>query len=520
MADDHNQRPYRTNDPYGRGGAPVPAAPGDPLAELARLIGQNDPFSEFGRDGARRSNALDPRQPPHDPAMDRPAPPVRAPYPQPSSAPHDPRMPQADPHYPAEPRFAGAEPPFAPPQAGYPQPDMPSYGAPGFERQGYGEQPYNSGAEPYYTGQNGQGVEQAPNYGYAPAPQDAHGFQNDRFYHDNVHMPAEGEDLYDDAPRPRRRGLIAVAAVVALAVIGTAGAFGYRAIFGPSGSSPPPVIKAETAPSKVVPAGQNSDPQSSKLLYDRVGSRSERVVSREEQPIDLKDSKVPPRVIFPGPGAASGGSPSAQSSMPPSASALASTEPKKIRTLSIKPDQVGSPPGVQPAIADPVSVTAKAAPVRSVNPPLAMMDTGNGASAAPVAPRATARPSSPPPAANNANAPLSLLPEGVQEPTPMRTASAAASRAAAAPPVSAGGGSYVQVSSQRSESEAQASFQSLQGRFPNVLGGRAPVIRRADLGDKGTYYRAMVGPFATAGQANELCSSLKAAGGQCIVQRN
>ena len=26
----------------------------DPLAELARLIGQNDPFSEFGRDGARR----------------------------------------------------------------------------------------------------------------------------------------------------------------------------------------------------------------------------------------------------------------------------------------------------------------------------------------------------------------------------------------------------------------------------------------------------------------------------------
>jgi hypothetical protein len=30
----------------------------------------------------------------------------------------------------------------------------------------------------------------------------------------------------------------------------------------------------------------------------------------------------------------------------------------------------------------------------------------------------------------------------------------------------------------------------------------------------------MVGPFASANEAGELCSSLKAAGGQCIVQRN
>jgi SPOR domain len=40
------------------------------------------------------------------------------------------------------------------------------------------------------------------------------------------------------------------------------------------------------------------------------------------------------------------------------------------------------------------------------------------------------------------------------------------------------------------------------------------------LGDKGIYFRALVGPFASSGEAGELCSSLKAAGGQCIVQRN
>jgi hypothetical protein len=45
MADDNSAR-YRSNDSFDRG----PAAPAtDPLAELARLIGRNDPFSEYGR---------------------------------------------------------------------------------------------------------------------------------------------------------------------------------------------------------------------------------------------------------------------------------------------------------------------------------------------------------------------------------------------------------------------------------------------------------------------------------------
>jgi hypothetical protein len=46
------------------------------------------------------------------------------------------------------------------------------------------------------------------------------------------------------------------------------------------------------------------------------------------------------------------------------------------------------------------------------------------------------------------------------------------------------------------------------------------MIKRADLGDKGTYYRAMVGPFSTREQAIQLCGSLKAAGGDCVVQSN
>ena len=78
----------------------------------------------------------------------------------------------------------------------------------------------------------------------------------------------------------------------------------------------------------------------------------------------------------------------------------------------------------------------------------------------------------------------------------------------------------VQVSSQRSEADAQASFRSLQSKYPRELGDREPMVRRADLGPKGIYYRALVGPFGTAADADQLCNDLKADGGQCIVQKN
>ena len=41
------------------------------------------------------------------------------------------------------------------------------------------------------------------------------------------------------------------------------------------------------------------------------------------------------------------------------------------------------------------------------------------------------------------------------------------------------------------------------GQIPGVqLGGRQPVIHKVDLGDKGTYYRAMVGPLPVRGEAS------------------
>lgn len=114
---------------------------------------------------------------------------------------------------------------------------------------------------------------------------------------------------------------------------------------------------------------------------------------------------------------------------------------------------------------------------------------------------------------------MSLSPQAAAPAAPTRTAALNTAPQDIAPS-SATGGYVVQISSQRSDADARASFKALQGKFPSVLGSRSPLIKKADLGDKGTYYRAMVGPFGSPEEAAQLCGSLKTAGGQCVVQRN
>jgi cell division septation protein DedD len=129
--------------------------------------------------------------------------------------------------------------------------------------------------------------------------------------------------------------------------------------------------------------------------------------------------------------------------------------------------------------------------------------------------------------ARNGAGPLSLEPQAgepaVAAPAPRAPRTATASpppeRAAAEPATGSTGGFVVQLSSQKSEGEAQSSFRSLQAKFPDQLGARQPIIRRADLGTKGVFYRTMVGPFASAQEASQFCTSYKSAGGQCIVPK-
>ena len=87
-------------------------------------------------------------------------------------------------------------------------------------------------------------------------------------------------------------------------------------------------------------------------------------------------------------------------------------------------------------------------------------------------------------------------------------------------PPALGGGYAVQVTLlERSEFRARL-LQALQAKYPKQLSGRQAIIRRADVGAAGIYYRALVGPFGSAEKAAKFCSGLKAAGGDCIILKN
>ena len=81
------------------------------------------------------------------------------------------------------------------------------------------------------------------------------------------------------------------------------------------------------------------------------------------------------------------------------------------------------------------------------------------------------------------------------------------------------GGFVVQLSAARSEPEAQTAFRTMEAKY-SVLSGRQPLIRRKDLGERGIFYAAQVGPFGVKSDADQLCETLKFAGGTCFVQKN
>lgn len=81
---------------------------------------------------------------------------------------------------------------------------------------------------------------------------------------------------------------------------------------------------------------------------------------------------------------------------------------------------------------------------------------------------------------------------------------------------SAGAAAYVQLYSQRSEGDAQASLRNAQSRWGSLFGGNTLEIQRADLGQKGVYYRVRL-PAASLQDATQICASIKANGGDCFA---
>ncbi len=237
--------------------------------------------------------------------------------------------------------------------------------------------------------------------------------------------------------------------------------------------------------------------------------------------------------------------------------------PRKVRTVVVRPDgtivssQASAPgdaaaaqpsvaaatgpasPAPAPAAVEPLPPATTTPPVDPNNDTLAIAGANGGVDAngeLKITPMAGATgamdggdqaaadgpTATPAPAAPAANRPSTVVatrePSQAIEITPAPRAAAAPSPSPAPAQTAAlaASGMLVQVSSQRSEDAARATFRDLQARYPSILGSYQVNIQRADLGDRGVFYRARVGPFSSS-DAQRLCDDLKAAGGDCIL---
>ena len=154
-------------------------------------------------------------------------------------------------------------------------------------------------------------------------------------------------------------------------------------------------------------------------------------------------------------------------------------------------------------------------------PPAAAAD----ATAAPAAAPAEATAAVPAPAATATDAAAPQEVASLQTPPPPVTKPKAANKpaqqtAAAAPQATpAAPAKYVvQVGSKKNQTEALASFADMQQKYPALLANYRPMVQKADLGAKGTWYRLRIGPISDKTAATKLCTQLKSQGlPDCLV---
>jgi hypothetical protein len=76
-----------------------------------------------------------------------------------------------------------------------------------------------------------------------------------------------------------------------------------------------------------------------------------------------------------------------------------------------------------------------------------------------------------------------------------------------------GANGYVAVlSSQKTRMDALKAYADMQQKYGDVLANKPADVQEANLGDRGLWYRAVVGPPGSREAANSLCGQLKSAG--------
>ena len=311
----------------------------------------------------------------------------------------------------------------------------------------------------------------------APPPPFAH--------HRDPRLAADpyGEARYANRRRNGRR-FYSLIGIVALVAVGTASILVLR---GGGTDGEPPLIAADTGPTRVFPEPQADVDAAGNVVFDRInpgenGGPNENLLAGVEPAVDLgvtpQANDGITRILSPA------GAAGVVAGIDPDA-------PIMVRTVTV--------------LVDGAIVENNAVPVGGAEP------------AEPVAPGEAAAAGDTP----DAEAPVVVAPAE----SPVAVAPGEAAAVVAATPtvgnVPAAGdpiapGFYVQVSAQGTERAALAQLAEFRARTPSLLGSRAAVIQRAEL-PQGVYYRVQFGPAASQVEAEQLRASLLAIGMDAFV---
>ena len=494
-----------------RGQEPVTASSErlDPLAELARLVGRDDPFRDLFHDREKLG-----QKPVSRPAQVEARPSDSSPY-------HP---------YSSQPTHGSGEQPdglFAAPEHA----DIASDGTEdAVFHAPLGQVARDSFRLPAYTGSNnfsGAG-ERGGHFEaeHSEAPE-----LNADLWAQGMPETASAEPLHfepeadagADAGGSQRRTVVVLLAVLALTLGGLGATFLVRnGGAGNENAGELPTIMADTAPTKVQPpdtSNQSTGGDGNTALIEKSASdnvSNAKVVNTQEQPVDLSQlPQAPPATnqaidsqvaVQPNDGRVATAKFAAGSSPSPF------PEPHRVKTVLIRPD--GSVVGEDQAAPAPQNTIPAQADATT---PVARPST----------PKTPARASSTPKSATpTAEGTAAAKPKPVHtqpKPAPVQTAAAEAPVDATASTATAGaagaaGAFAVQLAAPGTEQEAKDISARLQKKFSAELGGRAPSVRKADKGDK-SVYRVRVSNLSQ-DDARTLCTKLQAGGGSCFVVRN
>lgn len=317
--------------------------------------------------------------------------------------------------------------------------------------------------------------------------------------------PEDRSDTLAFEPVQRRRSKRRIGRTLIILVLLAGAGAGAWARWGgqlsPATADEIPVVRADGTPIKVKPdqPGGLEIPNRDKLVYERLESlppppRAENLLPRPEAPL------LPPSAPA-GRRAAAAPAKTAEAKMPepPKPPILpklrvADNVPKIERPKPVRVAEVKKPPPPPPPALPAIKTKLKAAAAKPVK----------------VAKATKPAPPSAPPA-------LKAKPKAAAATPAKPVASAPKSAAPAAGP--AGNGYRVQLAAVRSNQDARREWTRLRTRHSGLLGRLRHSVVRADLGDKGIYYRLRAGPLENKAAARTLCGELTKIKVGCLVVR-